>query len=42
MATTTPPRAFEIVPIEEEMKRRYLDYAMSVIVAARCPTCATG
>ena len=33
MASNLPPRAFEIVPIEEEMKRSYLDYAMSVIVS---------
>jgi len=33
--------AKETLPIslEEEMRRSYLDYAMSVIVGARCPTC---
>ena len=32
-----------IVPIRinDEMRTAYLDYAMSVIVVARCPTCAT-
>lgn len=35
--------AKETLPIslEEEMRRSYLDYAMSVIVAVRCPTPAT-
>ena len=42
MATTTPPRAFEIVPIEEEMKRSYLDYAMSVIVSRALPDVRDG
>jgi DNA gyrase subunit A len=27
--------------LEEEMRSSYLDYAMSVIVGARCPTSAT-
>ena len=27
--------------LEQEMRSSYLDYAMSVIVGARCPTCAT-
>jgi len=37
------PFAKETLPVslEEEMRRSYLDYAMSVIVAARCPTCVT-
>ena len=30
------------IAIEAEMRASYLDYAMSVIVAARSPTCATG
>ncbi len=42
MATPTPPRAFEIVPIEEEMKRSYLDYAMSVIVSRALPDVRDG
>jgi DNA gyrase subunit A len=42
VATTTPPRAFEIVPIEEEMKRSYLDYAMSVIVSRALPDVRDG
>ena len=42
---TTPPstpRPFEIVPIEEEMKRSYLDYAMSVIVSRALPDVRDG
>ena len=42
MATSPPPRAFEIVPIEEEMKRSYLDYAMSVIVSRALPDVRDG
>ena len=44
MATTTPPphRPFEIVPIEEEMQRSYLDYAMSVIVSRALPDVRDG
>jgi hypothetical protein len=30
------------VSLEEEMRRSYLDYAMSVIVGRALPTCATG
>ena len=30
------------LPIESELKDSYLTYAMSVIVAGHCPTCATG
>ena len=47
ITTAEPEMADEInqiltpVDIEAEMKKSYLDYAMSVIVAARCPTCAT-
>jgi hypothetical protein len=42
----TPPEPAKeetIIPqvIEEEMKRSYLDYAMSVIVAERCRTSGT-
>ena len=42
MASNLPPRAFEIVPIEEEMKRSYLDYAMSVIVSRALPDVRDG
>jgi len=37
------PGALNIQPvnIEEEMKRSYLDYSLSVIIVARCPTSAT-
>ena len=38
-----PQFAKETLPIslEDEMRRSYLDYAMSVIVGRRCRTCAT-
>ena len=42
MAITNPPRPFEVVPIEEEMQRSYLDYAMSVIVARALPDVRDG
>ncbi len=42
MTTTGQPRPFEVVPIEEEMKRSYLDYAMSVIVARALPDVRDG
>jgi DNA gyrase subunit A len=42
LAASTPPRPFEIVPIEEEMKRSYLDYAMSVIVSRALPDVRDG
>jgi len=42
VATSPPPRAFEIVAIEEEMKRSYLDYAMSVIVSRALPDVRDG
>ena len=42
VAASTPPRPFEIVPIEEEMKRSYLDYAMSVIVSRALPDVRDG
>jgi DNA gyrase subunit A len=42
LATATPPRPFEIVPIEEEMQRSYLDYAMSVIVSRALPDVRDG
>ncbi len=42
MATESPPRRFEVVPIEEEMQRSYLDYAMSVIVARALPDVRDG
>jgi len=39
-----PPRPFDVTPvtIEEEMKRSYLDYAMSVIVARALPDVRDG
>jgi DNA gyrase subunit A len=42
--TSTPPSAPDITPvtIEEEMKRSYLDYAMSVIVARALPDVRDG
>jgi DNA gyrase subunit A len=42
LATSTPPRPLEIVPIEEEMQRSYLDYAMSVIVSRALPDVRDG
>jgi DNA gyrase subunit A len=42
LAASPPPRPFEIVPIEEEMKRSYLDYAMSVIVSRALPDVRDG
>ncbi|MFO1067062.1 MAG: DNA gyrase subunit A [Geminicoccaceae bacterium] len=42
MAASNLPRPFEIVPIEEEMKRSYLDYAMSVIVSRALPDVRDG
>ncbi len=36
------PRGQEPVSIEEEMRNSYLDYAMSVIVAARLPDARDG
>ena len=40
----TPPASFDIAPvtIEEEMKRSYLDYAMSVIVSRALPDARDG
>ena len=35
------PATIRPVAIEDEMRSAYIDYAMSVIVAARCPTSAT-
>src|SRR5436309_10257952 len=42
--SSTPPSAPDITPvtIEEEMKRSYLDYAMSVIVARALPDVRDG
>jgi DNA gyrase subunit A len=42
--TTTPPAGRDITPIaiEEEMKRSYLDYAMSVIVSRALPDVRDG
>ena len=44
MTTPTPPEDTDITPvnIEEEMKRSYLDYAMSVIVARAIPDVRDG
>ena len=42
MASNLTPRPFEVVPIEEEMKRSYLDYAMSVIVSRALPDIRDG
>ncbi len=38
----TIAKTFDIVPIEEEMKRSYLDYAMSVIVSRALPDVRDG
>ncbi len=42
MVDETLARTFDIVPIEEEMKRSYLDYAMSVIVSRALPDVRDG
>ncbi|WGF89338.1 DNA gyrase subunit A [Marinivivus vitaminiproducens] len=42
MATALPPRPQDVVPIEEEMRRSYLDYAMSVIVSRALPDVRDG
>ena len=42
MATLPPDRPYEAVPLEEEMQRSYLDYAMSVIVARALPDVRDG
>ena len=44
MNPPTEPPAFDIAPvtIEEEMKRSYLDYAMSVIVSRALPDVRDG
>ena len=44
MTSSSPPPASDITPvtIEEEMKRSYLDYAMSVIVARALPDVRDG
>ena len=42
MATLPPDRPYESVPLEEEMQRSYLDYAMSVIVARALPDVRDG
>ena len=39
---TTPERDIAPISIEEEMKRSYLDYAMSVIVARALPDVRDG
>ncbi|MGI9491529.1 MAG: DNA gyrase subunit A [Geminicoccaceae bacterium] len=42
MASEDTPKELNIVPIEEEMQRSYLDYAMSVIVARALPDVRDG
>ena len=42
MAANDQPKTFDIVPIEDEMKRSYLDYAMSVIVSRALPDVRDG
>ena len=42
MTTTVPPTDIVPVTIEEEMRRSYLDYAMSVIVARALPDVRNG
>jgi DNA gyrase subunit A len=44
VATQAPPPSFDITPvtIEEEMRRSYLDYAMSVIVSRALPDVRDG
>jgi DNA gyrase subunit A len=44
VSTSTPPTPFDIAPItiEEEMRRSYLDYAMSVIVSRALPDVRDG
>ncbi|HEX6145065.1 MAG TPA: DNA gyrase subunit A, partial [Geminicoccaceae bacterium] len=42
MAEEGPVKPLEIVPIEEEMQRSYLDYAMSVIVSRALPDVRDG
>lgn len=42
MASNLTPRPFEVVPIEDEMRRSYLDYAMSVIVSRALPDVRDG
>ncbi|MGF1476444.1 MAG: DNA gyrase subunit A [Geminicoccaceae bacterium] len=42
MASSPPALPRDIVPIEEEMKRSYLDYAMSVIVSRALPDVRDG
>ncbi len=42
MTTTVPPTDIAPVTIEEEMRRSYLDYAMSVIVARALPDVRDG
>ncbi len=44
MTQASPPPSFDITPvtIEEEMRRSYLDYAMSVIVARALPDARDG
>ena len=42
MTTENPPKEQNIIPIEEEMQRSYLDYAMSVIVSRALPDVRDG
>ena len=42
MATEDTPKELNVIPIEEEMQRSYLDYAMSVIVSRALPDVRDG
>ncbi len=42
MASAPPDRPYETVPLEDEMQRSYLDYAMSVIVSRALPDVRDG
>jgi DNA gyrase subunit A len=42
LASVPPDRPYETVPLEDEMQRSYLDYAMSVIVSRALPDVRDG
>jgi len=42
MADETNTSVLLPIDIEAEMRKSYLDYAMSVIIAPHCLTCAMG
>jgi DNA gyrase subunit A len=42
LATEDTPKEVNVIPIEEEMQRSYLDYAMSVIVSRALPDVRDG